>query len=322
MNKWLQNNLVLQVISVLLAGVLWFMVHDYNQEQEGTQNYTQTKTMPITTEYDGEHYNLTQSHKEVTITMMGDPILIRYASSRTRAYINLEDRTEGVHRNVPVRVTGIPAGVKKTIQPEKINVTLHPKKVESQPEERQYFSKEIPLHITYNSVSKFLEVEQIRATPSQVTYYGDRVILEPIQMIDVPVELPKTEGIYRFRTRIPKASGVEKVEPMNVEIYVKMKRAKPKQINAIPLQLIHIGQGLDAQITSPATVDISVAGPANLLNSLRSDQVEAICDVASLPVGVHQVPIQIKLPEGIILESQSSEIAVVEIRSKPNSTGT
>lgn len=322
MNKWLQNNLVIQVISVLLAGVLWLMVHDFDQDQEGTQNRIQTKTIPITAEYDEERYILTQSHKKVTITMSGDPLLIRYASSRTRAYIDLENQKEGVLRSVPVRVTGVPAGVKKTVQPEKITVQLHSKKVESIPDPSRYFAKEIPLHFIYSSASNILEIEEIKATPTKVTYYGDRSRLEPIQKIDVPVELPKTEGIYRFRIRIPKRSGVEKVEPMDVEIYVKMKRAKPKQIKAIPLQLIHIGQGLDAQVTSPTTVDVSVSGPHNLLNSLRADQVEAICDVVSLPVGVHQVSIQIKLPEGIMLESQSAKTAIVEIRSKPNSTGT
>lgn len=322
MNKWLQNNLVIQVISVLLAGVLWFMVHDDNQDREGAHNQTQTKTIPITAEYNEERYELNQSHKDVTITMSGDPLLIRYASSRTRAYIDLQDETAGKHRNVPVRITGIPAGVTKTVQPEKITVTLRPKRVESLPGPNQYFAKEIPLHLTYSSVSNNLEVEEIRAIPSQVTYYGNRAVLEPIQKIDVPVELPKTEGIYRFRARVPKHARVEKVEPMEVEIYVKMKRAKPKQIRAIPLQLLHIGQGLDAQITSPTTVDVSVSGPPSLLNSLRADQVEAVCDVASLPVGVHQVPIQMKLPEGIMVESQSAEIAVIEIRSKPNSTGT
>ncbi|MDQ0418961.1 YbbR domain-containing protein [Croceifilum oryzae] len=314
MNKWLENNWVIQVMSVLLAGVLWFMVHYFNKDQEAAGNDTQTKTIPVTAEYDKEQYELVQTQKEVTVMMSGNPFSLQYASSRIRAQIRVDGPVvEGEQRSVPVVVTGVPSGVKNTVHPEKVTVTLYKKNPHLA---YPFISKEIPIQLTYPTKDPSVEVVEIKSDPSNITYYGNRSMLELLNKVDLPVELPKTEGVYRFRARVPKPSGVEKVEPMDVEIYVKMKRSNLKQIKDIPTKALHIEEGLDARIMTPKAVDASVSGAPNLLNALQTDQIEAVCDLDNLPAGVHQVPIQIKLPKGIVLESQTPEKAMVEIRPK------
>ncbi|SDZ30273.1 YbbR-like domain-containing protein [Thermoactinomyces sp. DSM 45892] len=314
MNKWLENNWVIRVISVLLAGVLWFMVHYFNKDQEGVQNDTESKIVPVTAEYDKEHYELIQTQKEVTIMMSGNPFSLQYASSRVRAKIRVDEPiVEGEQRSVPVIVTGIPSGVKNTVTPEKVTITLYKKNPSLA---YPFISKEIPIQLTYATKDSSVEVVEIKANPSKITYYGNRPMLELLNKVDLPVELPKAEGVYRFRAKVPKPAGVEKVEPMDVEIYVKMKRSNLKQISDIPLKSIRIEEGLEARIVTPKAVDASLSGVPNLPDALQMDQIEAVCDLDNLPVGVHQVPIQIKLPKGIVLESQTPEKATIEIRSK------
>ncbi|TCP63937.1 CdaR family protein [Baia soyae] len=314
MNKWLENNWVIQVISVLLAGVLWFMVHYFNKDQEGAGNDTQSKIVPVTAEYDKEHYELIQTQKEVTIMMSGNPFSLQYASSRIRAQIRVDEPiVEGEQRSVPVIVTGVPSGIKNTVHPDKVTVTLYKKNPNLA---YPFISKEIPIQLTYPNKDLSVEVVEIKTDPSKVTYYGNRPMLELLNKIDLPVELPKTEGVYRFRAKVPKPVGVEKVEPMDVEIYVKMKRSNPKQIKNIPIKSINVKEGLEVRIITPKAVDASVSGAPNLLDALQADQIEAVCDLDNLSEGVHQVPIQITLPKGIMLESQSPEKAMVEIRRK------
>jgi YbbR domain-containing protein len=64
---------------------------------------------------------------------------------------------------------------------------------------------------------------------------------------------------------------------------------------------------------SPASVDLTIRGPQRLLHNLSLPPETARVDVANLPNGTHMVPVQVTLPEGLKLVSQSPDRVRVKI---------
>jgi YbbR domain-containing protein len=80
-------------------------------------------------------------------------------------------------------------------------------------------------------------------------------------------------------------------------------RAFPKVAVAVP----------DGAAATPSTVDLTIRGPQRLLHNLTLPPETARVDVASLPPGSHVLPVQVTLPEGLKLVSQSPERVRVRI---------
>jgi len=60
----------------------------------------------------------------------------------------------------------------------------------------------------------------------------------------------------------------------------------------------------------PATVDLTIRGPQRLLHNLTLPPDAVHVDVAGLPPGTHKLPVQVTLPEGLKLVSQTPEVRV------------
>lgn len=398
MNNWLQNNNVIRIISFLIALSLWFLVSQ-KTEQEPRNESIQTQKIEVSAEYDQDQYELVQSTKEVKLTLSGNPALIGYSSSRVRAYIDVTGLGIGTHTKVPIKVSGVPSGIKKTITPSTMSVTIRKKEKKTFPVEVwlqdqagifyqvtnalveppnivasgvteklrsvtsirayakgnetgylqklplrafannnevpdiQLVPKEVNVRLTNHLVSKEVpivpvlqtpkskQIERIEFNPKKIRLLGDRKVLSKIRRYELPFTISDQKGDQRVRVGVPIRPGVIKVEPNEIEIYVKMRHAYTKLIENIPLQLLRVGQGLEAQVMSPKNITVTISGTSKQIENYGTNHVQAVVDVSGLPVGSHQVPIEIVLPQGISLVKQSANSAIVEIRQGNQTTG-
>jgi YbbR domain-containing protein len=111
--------------------------------------------------------------------------------------------------------------------------------------------------------------------------------------------------------------GINKVEPKEVEVYVKMVPAKTKLIQKVPLQVIGVGNRLKANIITPAggSIDITLSGAPSLLGKIDVSNIKAYLDVSNLPAGNHEVPIRFNLPSYIQVKGQNELKATVQLSS-------
>ena len=93
--------------------------------------------------------------------------------------------------------------------------------------------------------------------------------------------------------------GISLVKPDTKELNVRIKIFKKP--------------GVDIQERmTPMEAGILVRGSRDLLRDLHPSEVKAFVDLESLGVGKHSVPVQIDLPPGITLVSQSPSTVTVE----------
>ncbi len=126
MDKWIQSKTAIQLISLFLAVILWFVVN-YNQRPVTEIAPPSTTRVEITPKvfYDEERYKLTKRPDNVIVNIQGKSSLLNtlWLSKTYEVYVDLTPYKEGTH-NVPVLVRGFPRNVTVDVIPNEVSVTL------------------------------------------------------------------------------------------------------------------------------------------------------------------------------------------------------
>lgn len=170
-------------------------------------------------------------------------------------------------------------------------------------------SKEVPLRVR---VKKFppphLAIEEIKLKRDVVTVYGTEKYLETLQVYEGPeLDLSGITEDRVIQMPIPIHDDAMKVEPKDIEIYVKMVRAETKALSGVPLQITGIPEGLKARLISPSKeeLNITLSGAPMHLKNLDVSAIQAVVDVSNLPSGTYEIPVQFVLPNYIQVIGQS-----------------
>jgi YbbR domain-containing protein len=232
----------------------------------------------------------------------GDPIvprkvLVRGAESKleqvksVRAAVYLGESTETIRKQVRLQAYGDKGPLNQVeVIPETVLV-------------------EVPIHIPYKEVPLTVEisrnpppgyaVESLLVRPDLVTVFGPQKYIDDLQLYLGPrIDLSGVTRDRTFMVPVPIHEDAIKVEPKQVEIYVKMVPAETKTVENIPLRITGLSAGRKATILSPSggRLNIKLSGAPKLLEQIGSADMDAIIDVSGLAPGIHEVPIRITLP--------------------------
>lgn len=130
MDKWLNSDTFVKMMSVVLAILLYIAVND---SQFGLTPSSQTmstviRDVSVEPRFDNERFATVITPQTVNLTLRGNSFLVsRAVSSNYRVYVDLTRFGPGPHRNVPVKVEGLPEGVDFVTDPPSVNVELEEK---------------------------------------------------------------------------------------------------------------------------------------------------------------------------------------------------
>ncbi|MFC7441650.1 YbbR-like domain-containing protein [Laceyella putida] len=398
MNKWLQNDLWLRVVSVALAIMLWGSVTDATLTAPTDGDRTQIRDISVAVKYDKNRFELVEQPQKVVLTLYGDNTVLERLPSTYRVFVDARKVGAGVH-SLPVQAEGLPNGITKQIEPKEVEVHLeekvqkemmvqaefvgdvpegfrvslpiiNPSKVLVRGSEstldkvtsvkvminlnkqEQSFNKplrvqaygetgvlrhvevnpetvqvQVPINIPNKEVPLRVEVgkgpptgyavEKITTNVDKVAVYGPEDYLEELQVYNGPkLDLSKVKRDQTILMPIPVQDGAIKVEPQQVEIYVKMVRAETKMLREIPIEITGLREGAEAEIISPSggKLNITLSGAPEQLAKLNNTDIKALVDVSNLPVGTHEVPIQFILPSYVQVVGQPEPKAKCRIR--------
>lgn len=124
MNKWLQNDWILRIISLALAILLWSAVTDTSLSSSSSDTHIREATVQV--KYDDEHYDLVGKPPKVELIVEGNQAFFGHFSTNYRLYVDARRVGAGTHQ-LPVQVKGLPYPVDARVEPARIDVTLVPK---------------------------------------------------------------------------------------------------------------------------------------------------------------------------------------------------
>ncbi len=153
-------------------------------------------------------------------------------------------------------------------------------------------------------------VAESTVTPEMVDVTGPARLLADMNHVSTePVDLRGADQAFQRNILLEQVDPSLTYVPDVVQVSVTLDesiavREFPKVAIAAPDAV--------AQMT-PASVDLTIRGPQRLLHNLTLPPDTARVDVANLPPGAHMVPVQVTLPEGLKLVSQSPDRVRVKI---------
>lgn len=185
MDKWLQNNTVVKLIAIALAIMLWTSVNDASFRLPRDSNVTNTiSNVTLEARYDETRFELVQIPSSVNLTLRGSPFSLNLISpERYRAYVDLRELGAGKHRDVPVRLEGIPNHVEAQVRPAQVDVVL---------EEKQQKEMSVEVEVIGKPEADYQVGEPI-ATPTRVLVRGTESQLGQVTAVKAVVNVAGAE---------------------------------------------------------------------------------------------------------------------------------
>ncbi len=183
--------------------------------------------------------------------------------------------------------------------------------------------------VTTGKVQEGYRLTNISVSPLTVTLFADNPqLIEDIPgfVETLPVDLTGLQDYYETVVSLNLPEGVRVVSDQRVLVQVSIAAIEGSLTLTVPVEVIGLAPDL-AAVISPETVDIIVAGPLNILESLTADDFQVVVDLSGQPPGVYQrAPEVVRFPDEVRVQTILPETIEVEIlvtpTSIPNLTGT
>lgn len=142
----------------------------------------------------------------------------------------------------------------------------------------------------------------------KVRIVGEQDVLDVIDSIGIDfIDVSGvTESIVQDAALVI-PEGVRLLDDDTVSLYINIReKTDEAMFNSVPINVEHLGRKLNAQLNVEA-VDVYLHGRVSLLNQIDRSDIELYIDLSGLEAGVHQVPVEIRLPK----EEMKNELTCV-----------
>lgn len=179
-------------------------------------------------------------------------------------------------------------------------------------------SKSVPLKINRTGTLKAgLSIVKIEAVPNEVTIFGPKDKIDPIEFIDgITINLDDITSDTTLEVPIPLPEGVKSVDPARVKIHIQVQQEETKTFSSLPIHVIGLGDKYNVQFLNPkdGNMDVQVSGAPSVLNSIRADDLQLYVNASELGVGEHDVEVEVNGPQNITwkLPSNKAKIRISE----------
>ncbi|PLT44195.1 CdaR family protein [Paenibacillus sp. FSL W8-1187] len=172
--------------------------------------------------------------------------------------------------------------------------------------------KAVPLQIgTRGSLPAGLSLEAIDSDVSEVTVYGERSLLDSVNLLAADVDLSQIRATGDVELELLPPEGMKAVEPSKVKVRVTLASSDVKTLQ-VPITLENAGSGLDAALEAPTggTIGVRVRGTPDELSGLTAGDIRAVADLQDLKEGAHEVRLQLTLPNYVTAVDPAPTVTV------------
>lgn len=236
------------------------------------------------------------------------------------AVLDIEGATTTFTRTLPIEVldeNGLPVA-DLTVVPKEITV--------SQAIDLLGGFKNVAVKVvTRGQVANGYRLTNIAVSPPTATLFSDD--LKKIQQIPgyvetTPVDLANLSDDLEMVVDLILPPGVTLVSRAVILVQVSVAAIEGSLTLSVPVEIIGLEPEFGA-VVSPGEVDVIVAGPLNILDTLSADSFRVTVDLTGLPPAVYQLPVVVDYaPEQVRVQTTLPETVEVTIELLPTLTPT
>ncbi|MFV9511790.1 YbbR-like domain-containing protein [Tepidibacillus sp. LV47] len=319
MDKWLKNNNVVKVLSLILAIMLWMVVNmgqktnpslNPIEQTENTYIY-ETNVIP---KYNEELYVVDVLTKRVTVILKGSPNIIGQLRDgkifdKGQFFVDLTPYKKGTY-DVPIQYTGFPRGIDIEIQPRTLKVKI---------EEKHRIEMSILVDQLGKAAEGFQTGEPI-VTPTKVHIAGTKDEVEAVAFVKAFINVENANKM--IIEQVPLHALDKKGNPVKVEITpqtaeVKIPVTSPYKIVPLTYKMIDEPKtGLAIESIDLKTKEVTLYGPKDTVNKYEVYQGPNV-SVANLPLGKNFVSLKIPVASELYkIEPDQIQLEITIVKSK------
>jgi YbbR domain-containing protein len=264
-----------------------------------------TVTLPVELSFNGEPaigYKAGEAVMDPGEVVVSGPESLVSQVKHIRAAIDITNARQDIDTLLSIRSVNESGAILDgiSVHPESIQVTLPIK------QQGGYRDMAVKVMITGKLASGY-RLKNITPAPLIVTVYSENIpLIEslPGYVETTMLDLSGASKNIETRLSLDLPGGVTLIGDQTVAVQIEIVAVEDSRPVAFRLvEVIGLSPGLKAQL-SPITVDVILAGPLPVLNSLEPEDVQVQIDLTGLTVGTYQLtPTVIVADEGVTVQS-------------------
>lgn len=175
-------------------------------------------------------------------------------------------------------------------------------------------SKSVPLKINRTgTLKKGLSIVKIETVPNEVTIFGPKDKIDPIEFIDgITVNLDEITSDTTLEVQVPLPEGVKSVDPQKVKIHIQVQEEQMKTFSSLPIHVLGLGDQYTVQFLDPkdGNMDVQVSGAPSVLDSIQANDIQLYVNANGLGVGEHDVEVEVNGPQNITWKLPENKVKI------------
>lgn len=310
MIRFLTRDLGAKLISLILAIGLWY----YAVGEEAVEI---KRVVPVEIQLANKQLSILKTSNQSVQVTLGVPrgMLSSVASEEIRAFheVGPEVKTSGEYtfRIEPreVRLQSPYIRVLK-IEPETVHLTLNEviiQKLEVKPN----FLGEPAFGYKVKS-------EEIQLNPNAILLEGPKEQLEKLNSVQTePIDLVGRTRSFRKTVKLDLPANLKPLSETFIDTFVPIKEEfDEKKYENIPVRVLKTAEEERWIEVQPAIVSFVLKGSRRILEKLEAGKILAYLDTSKLETGMHELPVDLVLPEGVSLKEDSDVKVKVTLKKR------
>ncbi|MDD5772257.1 MAG: CdaR family protein [bacterium] len=277
------KNIILKIISLLLAIFLWVYV-----QADSRSEITFNLPLQITKAPNMAIFGDTPEFINVTFKGRRN-VISGLSKDQLKAELDLSDRESSKisYRLTPNNIF-TPKGIEVVkIEPDQITIDLD-----------YNVSKEVPIKVitTGQPASNFLIYDFIVVPPTVIIEGAERELKIISHIETTPIIIDGIRGNFtrEVNLKAEKKIGIKNINSVKVTVVL----WKEKTFQNHEITLLNLNKNLEAR-PLPETINITLQGLENKIDLLQKEEIKTSIDLYELPPGAYQRKVDISMPAGI-----------------------
>jgi YbbR domain-containing protein len=148
---------------------------------------------------------------------------------------------------------------------------------------------------------------------NSVIVSGSPTVTSNLQNMNLPIDVTGFRATQIVHLKIPLHSGMTKVEPSMIDATVKIEQSAAKSFTGIPIQVQNVPKDKQVKLTGTKTVDVTVIGPASVVNGMNETDIQVFVDGSKLTANSTSAPVQVSLPDWVKASTLSNNTVAIQV---------
>lgn len=306
LNRWMRHNFWLKILALIIAAVVWLIGSSRVYEPRNRVVPVNLKLAPGMTV------------KEIT------PPTVTVTLAYPREFQGMIDREKSevkvVHNLLETREPGkivFTLSARDVQRPARVQVvSVSPSRITAEVD--RLVEKVLPVKVVYKGApSSGYRIAGQSVIPPEMRVPGPESLLKKIGAIETePVNVMGREITFEERVRLKPVGPYSDADLKPVSVIVILRpELKKWDLPGVQVDLLKGADQAEAIGIEPKKVDLYLKGREDAVEALTAADVKAYVNIVGLPAGSYELPLQTKLPAGIVLDRATPPIIKVTLGS-------